>query len=63
MLIPSSQTLSYLVLLLKSSPGWKVLRCIKGLHSSMKQDEILAAEELLKLILVPTTVRQEFGIT
>lgn len=29
----------------------------------MKQDEILAAEELLKLILVPTTVRQEFGIT
>lgn len=29
----------------------------------MKQDEILAAEELLQLILVPTTIRQEFGIT
>ena len=29
----------------------------------MKQNEILAAEELLKHILEPTTIRQEFGIT
>ena len=63
LLVLSSQLLGYLVLPLQSSPGRKVLRCIKGLHSSVKQDEILAAEELLKLILVPTTVRQEFGVT
>lgn len=41
----------------------KALRCIKGLHRSVKQDAILTAEELLKLILVPTTIRREFGIT
>lgn len=44
-------------------PRGKVLRCIKGPHSSVKQNEMLDAEELLKLILVPTTIRQGFGIT
>lgn len=43
--------------------GWKVLRCIKGLHSSGKWEEILAAQELLRLTLVPTAGRQGLGIT
>lgn len=44
-------------------PRGKVLRCIEEPHSSVKLNEMLAAEELLKLILVPATIRQGFGIT
>lgn len=36
---------------------------MKGPHSSGNQNEMQAAEELLKLILVPATIRHGFGIT
>lgn len=35
----------------------------KRTSQQWEEDEILATDELLKLILVPTTVRQEFGLT